>query len=116
MEINGTVNLVSSELNYQIFYIPKVTSSLPVIVAWMVNPPSGLAALLIDRVLHDAQVISRLEYRITGTIEQPLVEEVARDSRDVEIPLQQLKPPQEQLNEQQQQPPAAATDSGAMKQ
>lgn len=117
MEINGTVNLVSSELNYQIFYIPKVTSSLPVIVAWMVNPPSGLAALVIDRVLHDAQVISRLEYRITGTIEQPVVEEVARDSRDVDIPLQQLKPPpQEQLNEQQQQPPTAATDSGAIKQ
>ena len=119
MEINGTVNLVNSELNYQIFYIPKVTSSLPVIVAWMVNPPSGLAALLIDRMLHDAQVISRLEYRITGTLDEPLVEEVARDSREVTIPaeLQPLQPlqPQEQQNEQQQ-PAAAATDGGAVNQ
>jgi len=96
MEINGTVNLVNSELNYQIFYIPKVTSSLPVIVAWMVNPPSGLAALLIDRMLHDAQVISRLEYRITGTLEEPLVEEVARDSREVKLP---VEPPPQPLQE-----------------
>lgn len=113
MEINGTVNLNSTELNYQIFYIPKVTSSLPVIVAWMVNPPTGLAALLIDRVLHDAQVISRLEYRITGTLDQPIVEEVARDSREVEIPLEK---PEEPVNEQQPEPPAAATDGGTTNQ
>lgn len=136
MEITGTVNLVNSELNYQIFYIPKVTSSLPVIVAWMVNPPSGLAALLIDRMLHDAQVISRLEYRITGTLDEPVVEEVARDSREVKLPVeppqpqeqppqpveQQLQEPQpveqqkEQPNEQQQPAPATATDGGTANQ
>lgn len=119
MEITGMVNLVNSELDYRIFYIPKVTSSLPVIVAWMVNPPSGLAALLIDRVLHDAQVISRLEYRISGTLDEPIVEEVARDSREVKLPVEPPPPPEqpdEQRDEQQQQPPAAATDGGAVNQ
>ncbi|MGX5913140.1 YhdP family protein [Aliidiomarina sp. Khilg15.8] len=86
MEVEGSTDLVSERLDYNLVYVPKVTSSLPVLVAWMVNPPTGLAALLLDRVLHDAQVISRLEYRITGTVSEPQVDEVARDQREVQIP------------------------------
>lgn len=41
MEISGTSNLVTDAIDYQLFYVPKVTSSLPVILAWMVNPPSA---------------------------------------------------------------------------
>ncbi|EKE85389.1 hypothetical protein A10D4_03555 [Idiomarina xiamenensis 10-D-4] len=88
MSVQGTTNLNNNQLNYSLSYVPKVTSSLPIIVAWMVNPPSGLAALFLDKVLHDAQVISKLEYRVTGTIEKPVVEEVARDSKKVELPAQ----------------------------
>lgn len=86
MEVEGSTDLVGETLDYNLVYVPKVTSSLPVLVAWMVNPPTGLAALLLDRVLHDAQVISRLEYRITGTVSEPQVDEVARDQREVQIP------------------------------
>ncbi|RUO66107.1 TIGR02099 family protein [Pseudidiomarina planktonica] len=98
LEVQGTTNLVNDEVDYRLVYVPKVTSSLPVILAWMINPPSGLAALLIDRMLFDAQVISRLEYRVTGTINDPVVDEVLRDSRKVELP----KPEAEQENPQQQ--------------
>jgi len=86
MEIIGTTNLVNETLDYELTYAPKVTSSLPVILAWMVNPPSGLAALLIDKVLQDAEVISQLRYKVSGTIGQPEVTEIERDSRPVDIP------------------------------
>lgn len=86
MHINGTTNLVTGALDYRLTYAPKVTSSLPVILAWMVNPPSGLAALLIDKVLQDAEVISQLRYHVTGTIDNPKVTEIERDSRPVDIP------------------------------
>ena len=86
MSVRGYTNLLDESLNYQLSYVPKVTSSLPVLLAFMVNPPSGIAALVLDRVLHDAQVISRLEYEITGTISEPVVTEVKRDSREVELP------------------------------
>lgn len=98
LEVQGTTNLVNDQVDYRLVYVPKVTSSLPVILAWMVNPPSGLAALLIDRMLFNAQVISRLEYRVTGTINDPVVEEVLRDSREVELP----KPEAEGEGTQQQ--------------
>lgn len=86
MTVRGYTNLLDESLNYQLSYVPKVTSSLPVLLAFMVNPPSGIAALVLDRVLHDAQVISRLEYEITGTINEPIITEVKRDSREVELP------------------------------
>ncbi|MDX1706292.1 YhdP family protein [Pseudidiomarina sp.] len=110
MEISGVTNLVSEEINYQLYYIPKVTSSLPVILAWMVNPPSGLAALLLDRMLHDAQVISRLEYRISGTLDEPIIEEVSRSSREVPIPAPEQEIPDEPQPTEEQ--PPASTDDG----
>ncbi|MBL4742365.1 MAG: TIGR02099 family protein [Idiomarina sp.] len=99
MEITGTTNLVTNALDYQLTYAPKVTSSLPVILAWMVNPPSGLAALLIDKVLQDAEVISQLRYQVTGTIDNPQVTEVERDSRPVDIPQLESEPQSQQLEE-----------------
>lgn len=105
MDITGTTNLVTGELDYLLTYAPKVTSSLPVILAWMVNPPSGLAALLIDKVLQEAEVISQLRYHVTGTIDNPKVTEIERDSRPVEIPaLEDTK---------QEVPNATSTDSRA---
>ena len=106
MEVKGQTNLMTRTLNYDLQFVPKVTSSLPVILAWMINPPSGLAALVIDRMLHDAKVISRLEYKISGTMDEPTIEEVARDSRDAPIP-------PEVRNDTESAEPEAGTNDGA---
>jgi len=109
MEVKGQTNLMTRSLDYDLQFVPKVTSSLPVILAWMINPPSGLAALVIDRMLHDAKVISRLEYKISGTMDEPQIEEVARDSRDAPIPPEvQVEPETEQ--------PSSTTDGATTNQ
>lgn len=110
MEVKGKTNLMTRALDYDLQFVPKVTSSLPVILAWMINPPSGLAALVIDRMLHDAKVISRLEYKISGTMDDPKIEEVARDSRDAPIPPEVQDEPNPELNEQQSATDGAADD------
>lgn len=112
MQIIGQSNLVTEAIDYRLYFVPKVTSSLPVILAWMVNPPSGLAALLIDQMLQDAQVISRLEYKITGTIDAPVVEEVSRASREVTIPVDEL-PSEAQQQEKQNDNGNNASEQGA---
>ena len=89
--INGYANLITQELNYNLAVSPEVTSSIPVIVAWMVNPLTGLAALAIDKVLHSAKVISEIKFKISGTMVEPVVTELGRKSREVEIP-QTAKP------------------------
>ncbi|MDU0353106.1 AsmA-like C-terminal region-containing protein [Paraglaciecola aquimarina] len=43
--MHGYTDLAAKQLNYQIAFAPKVTSSLPVIVAWMVNPATALGSL-----------------------------------------------------------------------
>ncbi|MFC3032996.1 YhdP family protein [Pseudoalteromonas fenneropenaei] len=86
LTISGHANLVSKEINYDLAVAPQVTSSLPVIVAWMVNPVSGLAALALDKVIHSARVISEIKFKVTGTMDNPQVQEIDRKSREVELP------------------------------
>ncbi|RUO42844.1 TIGR02099 family protein [Aliidiomarina taiwanensis] len=99
LTVAGTTDLVTEALDYQLSFTPKVTSSLPVLLAWMINPPSGLAALVIDRVLHEAKVISRLEYQVSGTVSAPVVTEVKRDAKNVELPEEELRKLEETLEQ-----------------
>ncbi|MFT5674956.1 MAG: hypothetical protein ACI808_000885 [Paraglaciecola sp.] len=86
--MHGYTNLNSKELNYQIAFAPKVTSSLPVIIAYMVNPATALAALALDQVLTSAKVISNIKFSLTGTLDDPKLEELGRDSKDITLPAQ----------------------------
>lgn len=84
--INGYTDLAKNKLNYRVSFTPNVTGNLPVLVYFMVNPPTALAALALDQVLTSAKVISNVNYSVTGTIDKPVVSEIGRDSADVELP------------------------------
>lgn len=86
MEISGYTNLPAEELNYQIEFTPNVTSSLPLLVYWMVNPATAIAALAIDQVLTEAKVISNVKYSVTGTLDSPILTEIDRKSKEVSLP------------------------------
>jgi uncharacterized protein (TIGR02099 family) len=86
LTIQGFANLDTQEINYDLAVAPQVTSSLPVIVGWMVNPVTGIAALALDQVLHSARVISEIKFKVTGTMQEPVVTEIDRKSREIEIP------------------------------
>lgn len=86
MTIYGYTDLVSRELNYNVGFTPKVTGNLPVLVYFMVNPPTALAALALDQVLTSTKVISNVNYSITGTLDKPILLETGRQSTDVALP------------------------------
>ncbi|WP_133469827.1 YhdP family protein [Paraglaciecola marina] len=88
--MKGYTDLTARELNYNIEFTPKITSSLPVIVAWMVNPATAIAALAIDQMLTSAKVISNINFSLTGTIDEPVITELGRDSREVALPAQKV--------------------------
>ncbi|MGS0534522.1 YhdP family protein [Pseudoalteromonas sp. SaAl2] len=94
LTIKGHTNLNTMEINYDLAVAPQVTSSIPVIVAWMVNPVTGLAALAIDKVIHSARVISEINFKVTGSMSDPVVQEVDRKSREVTIPQAAQNQPQ----------------------
>nr|WP_277816398.1 YhdP family protein [Neptunicella marina] len=86
MQLKGYTDLPTKGLNYKISFTPKVTSSLPVIVAWMVNPATAIAALALDEVISSAKVVSSIDFSLTGTIDEPQLKEIGRDSREIMLP------------------------------
>lgn len=103
--MRGYTNLVSKELNYRIAFAPKVTSSLPLIVAYMVNPATALAALALDQVLTSAKVISNIKFSLTGTIDDPKLEELQRDSKEISLPARNKPLPRTNKQDTGQIPP-----------
>ncbi|GAC18603.1 YhdP family protein [Paraglaciecola arctica] len=86
ISMHGYTDLNAQQLNYQIEFTPNVTSSLPVIVAWMVNPATALAALALDQMLTSAKVISNIKFSLTGPLDDPQLTELGRDSKEVSLP------------------------------
>ncbi len=94
LTIKGHTDLNTFEIDYDLAVAPQVTSSIPVIVAWMVSPVSGLAALALDKVIHSARVISEINFKVTGSMHDPVVKEVDRKSREVTLPQAAQSQPQ----------------------
>ena len=85
--ITGEADLKARQIDYRMAFSPKVTSSLPVILAWMVNPVSGVAALALDEVFQSAEVISKIDFSVTGDLDNPTVTELDRNSKKVPLPV-----------------------------
>lgn len=88
INIRGYTDLVTSELNYNVEFTPNVTGNLPILVYFLATPPTALAALALDQVLTSAKVISNVNYHVTGTLSEPVFDEVGRDSKEVSLPAQ----------------------------
>lgn len=88
MTIAGSTDLNSKILDYRIGFTPNVTSSLPLLVYWMVNPATAIAALAIDQVLTEAKVISNVQYSLTGSFDEPVLQELDRKSKEISLPAQ----------------------------
>jgi uncharacterized protein (TIGR02099 family) len=113
LELKGKADLAAHQLDYKISFSPKVTSSLPVILAWMVNPVSGVAAYALDEMFQSAEVISKINFEVTGDFDYPEVVETKRSSKQVPLPepIQKQQPVQDVLPEQQPMQEAAPIDS-----
>ncbi|NQZ08340.1 MAG: TIGR02099 family protein [Algicola sp.] len=86
LTMQGNVNLIDKKLDYNAVFAPKITSSLPVIIGWMINPISGIAALALDKMLESTKVVAQIHFDITGTISEPVVTETERKSREIKLP------------------------------
>lgn len=92
VDIQGFTDLSDKKLNYTVSVQPNLTSSLPVLLAWMVNPATAVAALAFDEVLTSANVVSNIKYSLTGTLSEPKVELLDKSSKSVELPAKKQEP------------------------
>ncbi|EGM68715.1 YhdP family protein [Shewanella sp. HN-41] len=88
MKVRGYTDLTTESLNYDIRFVPQLASSVPTVVllstsAWTL----GLGAFALTKVLEPViEVISEIRFRVTGTMADPIVEELERKSKEIEIP------------------------------
>jgi uncharacterized protein YhdP len=84
--MQGHTNLISGDLHYDLSYKPNLTSSLPVL-AWIAssaNPVFFAAGVAIDQVIK-SQVVSEFLFELSGTIADPIFEEVERKSKNISV-------------------------------
>lgn len=90
--ITGSTDLADKRLNYEVFVKPNLTANLPVLLAWMVNPATAVAALAFDEMITSANVVSDIKYSLTGTLSDPKVTLLDKSSKSVELPAKQMDP------------------------
>lgn len=85
--IEGHVSLPEQTLDLQATIAPALSTTVGVATAFAVNPLAGAAAYAASKVFRPLwSKISLLRYRITGTIEQPIIDEVLRQRHPSEKP------------------------------
>ncbi len=88
VRVNGWTDLSSRELDYLIAFSPALTSSVPAVVflstgAWTI----GLGAFAVSKMLEPVlEVITQVRYHLTGTLDDPILNEVARTKRSIALP------------------------------
>ncbi|WP_100657731.1 YhdP family protein [Alteromonas flava] len=112
--INGYSDLVENRLNYRVSFTPNVTGNLPILMYFMVNPPTALAALALDQMLTSAKVISNVNYSVTGTFDEPKVQEIGRDSTEVELPARNPSTPAKPNNDELSVPEPVSIQTGEL--
>ncbi|MEW6994136.1 YhdP family protein [Colwelliaceae bacterium MEBiC 14330] len=83
--MTGHTDLISGELAYDMSYKPNLTSSLPVL-GWILtlDPVTFLAGVAIDQVIK-SQVVSEFKFELSGTIDNPTLQEVNRKSKNISV-------------------------------
>ncbi|WP_026186089.1 YhdP family protein [Thioalkalivibrio thiocyanodenitrificans] len=85
VEIEGRTGIVARDHDQRIVVTPRVGGALPVAGALLGGPMAGAAVFILDRVLGMGRGIdaaARVEYRVTGTWQDPVVETLARPAGD----------------------------------
>ncbi|WP_299492004.1 YhdP family protein [uncultured Shewanella sp.] len=88
MKVRGYTNLLNENINYDIKFMPKLASSVPTVVLLTTGGWTfGLGAFVLTKVLEPViEVISELRFRVTGTMSEPILKELPRKSKEIQIP------------------------------
>ena len=90
MYLRGRLDLGRGEVYSKIKFMPDLTSNLPILSAFAMNPVSALyvfAATTLFSPVIDA--ITELNYEITGPLDHLQVKEISRKQSKVEVPYRQ---------------------------
>ena len=96
----GLIDLPNQEINYKLSYSPAVTSSLPVLAAFAVNPLTGAAVLMMSKLLEPVvETIIRVDFSVRGPINAPDVKLINRQRGSIKLQNSEVLEKMQQQNE-----------------
>lgn len=82
----GLIDLPNANVDYQFSYSPAVTSSLPVLAAFAINPLTGAAVLMLTKILEPVvDTIIRVDLSVKGPLSDPVVKIERRQRGKVKL-------------------------------
>lgn len=100
---DGLVDLPNQDTNYNFSYSPAVTSSLPVLAAFAINPLTGAAVLVLTKLFEPVvDTIIRVDFSVKGDLTNPEVELLGRQRGKVKLENSEVL---QEMSEQQQTAP-----------
>lgn len=88
VDVVGSVNLSTQELDYYISFSPRLFSNLPVLAGVMASQPQiFVLTFAITKVLEPiVDVISQVNFKLSGNVENPNFEEIDRQQKKYKVP------------------------------
>jgi uncharacterized protein (TIGR02099 family) len=83
---SGLLDLPNYETNYKFSYSPAVTSSLPVLTAFAINPLTGAAVLFLTKIFEPVvETIIRVDFSVHGSLTNPIVKLIGSEKGKVKL-------------------------------
>ncbi|MFT7053417.1 MAG: hypothetical protein ACJAU1_000973 [Psychromonas sp.] len=83
----GLIDMPNYDTNYQMSYSPAVTSSLPVLTAFVVSPLTGAAVFMLAKILEPVvETIIRVDFTVKGSLSDPEIKLI--NSKKAKVTLQ----------------------------
>jgi len=111
----GSVDLKNERIEQVATVIPQLTSSLPVLVGWAVEPTTGILVYLLNKLVEPAiDVVTQIEYRIHGDLDDIQVDQISRRKAKVKVELPKEQPEQQPVESENDKvlPDAKNVDTG----
>ncbi|MGV2470618.1 hypothetical protein FO520_26020, partial [Bacillus subtilis] len=82
---NGDIDLVNRQLNIEAVITPEISATVGVATAFVINPFAGAAVFAASKVLGPLwSKISVIRYRVTGSVDEPKIDEVLRQLKETQ--------------------------------
>jgi len=78
------------QLDYELSFSPNLGGTLPVVAAFSITPVTGLYVLALSKLLEPVvDVVTRIDFRISGPLDEPRLIEAGRDRARIKLNPQQ---------------------------
>lgn len=103
VKIYGQTDITNEKIEQLAVITPHLTSSLPILAAWAIEPTTGIIVYLLNKLMEPAvEVATRIDYRIHGSFDDVKVDEVETSKKKIKIEYESEVVPETEIKKDSQ--------------